>query len=66
MNFLHQLKALLKSSKHSERKTIDLQYAESVDVVLIPLDNRPTRHGGVFNGNQLMQRTVGNYKPPTC
>ena len=46
--------------QHAQGQAIDLEHAQGVHVVLVPLDDRPLRHGGVLDGHQLRQRPAGD------
>ena len=46
--------------EHSQRQAIDLEDAQLVEIVLVPLDDGAVGHGGVFDGHQLAQRPAGD------
>ena len=56
----NQLETPPDGCQHPQRQAIDLQDAQFVQVVLVPLDHRAVRHGGVLDGHQLAQRAAGH------
>ena len=54
----NQLETPPDGCQHPQRQAIDLQDAQFVQVVLVPLDHRAVRHGGVLDGHQLAQRAA--------
>ena len=52
---LDQLEALADAGQHAERQHIDLQHAERVDVVLVPLEEGAVRHGAVVDRHGLVE-----------
>ena len=50
------------SAQHAKRKNIDLEQAQGLQIVLIPLDDGTIRHCGIFNRDQPCQRTTGDYE----
>ena len=52
----------LDRGEHAQRQDIDLHQAESVDVVLVPLDERAIGHGGVADGHGLVEPALGENK----
>lgn len=61
---IHQIKALAQAGEHAQAQDVDLEHPRGVDVVLVPLDDRAARHGGVLDGDQLAQRGAGDDEPP--
>ena len=55
-----QIEGLAQTGQHAERKDVDLEDAERVDVVLVPFDDRPVVHRGILDGNQLVQPPGGD------
>ena len=49
--------------EHPQRQAIDLQNAQLVEVVLVPLDDGPIGHGGVFDRHQFAERPARNDHP---
>ena len=56
-----QLERAADGREHSQRQAIDLQDAQLVEIVLVPLDHGAVGHGGVFDGHQLAQRPAGHH-----
>ena len=53
--------------EHAEAQHIDLEQAELVEIVLVPLDHGAVGHRGVFDGHELVERgPLRITKPPTC
>jgi len=48
------------AGQHAEREDIDLQDAERVQVVLVPLQHRAAVHGGVAHHREFDQRPAGD------
>ena len=57
---LEQLEALADAGQHSERQHVDLQHAEFVEVVLVPLDHGAILHRRVLDRDQLVERRAGD------
>ena len=55
-----QVEAAAQAGQHAEAEHIDLEDAERVDVVLVPLDDGAARHGGVVDHGELDQRPAGD------
>ena len=53
---LDQVEALADGREHAQGQAIDLEDAQLVEVVLVPLDDGAVGHGGVFDGHQFAQR----------
>ena len=51
-----EIKALVDGCEHAEGKAIDLEYAERVDIVLVPLNKGAVGHGPVAD-----KQFVGGY-----
>src|SRR5690606_16325730 len=47
-------------AQHAETENIDLQQAEILEIVLLPLDDRAIFHGGILDRDQFRQGTSGN------
>ena len=45
--------------QHAEREHVDLEQAERLEIVLVPLDHRPVRHGGVLDRHELGEGAFG-------
>ena len=52
---LDQVKALCGCGEHAEGQAIDLEDAQLVEIVFVPLDDGATGHGGVFDRHQLVR-----------
>ena len=50
---------LLDGREHAQRQDIHLHQAERIDVVLVPLDEGAVLHGGVADGNGLVEPPLG-------
>jgi hypothetical protein len=55
-----EVEGLVDAGQHAEPQHVDLQDAEGVQVVLVPLDDRAVLHGGVLDGHQLRERPAGH------
>jgi hypothetical protein len=55
-----QFKALAQSGKHSQGEAIDLEDAQLVEIVLVPLDDGAAGHDGVFDRHQFVERSAGD------
>ncbi len=58
---LDQVEALANGREHAQAQAVDLQDAQLVEVVLVPLDDGAVGHGGVFDRHQLAQRPAGHH-----
>ncbi len=47
-------------AEHAQRQHVDLHQAQRVDVVLVPLDHRAFRHGGVLHRHQAVEPAARN------
>ena len=50
--------AFADAGEHAQRQAIDLEHAERVEIVLVPFDDGPARHGGVLDRHQLGERPL--------
>jgi hypothetical protein len=50
------------AAQHAEREHVDLHQAERVDIVLVPFDEGPLVHGGISNGDGLVERFAGEHE----
>ena len=57
---LHQGETFADRRQHAQGQAIDLEDAQFVEVVFVPLDDRPLGHGRVFDRHQLAQRPAGH------
>lgn len=57
---VYQRHGLADDRQHAERQTVDLEQTESLEVILVPLDDASSGHGGIFNRHQMMQGLVGD------
>ena len=57
---VQQGKRLADAAQHAEAEHVDLEDAERVQVVLVPFQHRPLRHGGVFDRRQFVQPAAGD------
>ena len=55
-----QVEAAVQAGQHAEAEHVDLEDAERVEVVLVPLDDRAIGHGGVLDRHQLEERPAGH------
>ena len=55
-----EVEGLADARQHAQRQHVDLQDAQRVDVVLVPLDDRPILHRGVLDGAKLVQPPGGD------
>ena len=58
-----QIKAFADTGEHPKRQDIDLQNIQSVDIILVPFDDRAVIHRGVFDRAKLIQSPLGDDKP---
>ena len=49
--------------QHAERQQVDLEHAERLDVVLVPLDDRTVVHRGPLDGHALAERSARDHEP---
>ncbi|MNV54537.1 hypothetical protein D3C71_1467340 [compost metagenome] len=52
---LQQVEAATQGAEHAQRQHVDLEQADHVQVVLVPLDHRALRHRGILHRHQLVQ-----------
>ena len=62
---LEQGEGLADAREHPEPEHVDLDQTQSLQVVLVPFDHRPVRHGGVLDGDDLAQRPA-RYDEAAC
>ena len=55
-----QLEALANRRQHAECEAVDFEYAQCVDVVLVPLDECAVGHGAVLEGNDFAEWRFGD------
>ena len=53
------LEGLAQGGQHAQGQDVDLHQAQGVDVVLVPLDEGAVGHGGVADGDHLVQPAPG-------
>ena len=58
-----QIEALADAGQHAEGEDVDLEDAEGVEVVLVPLDEGTVGHGGILDRHHLGQRPLGDDEP---
>ena len=56
---LHQRETFADAGQHPQRQHIHLEDTKRVDIVLVPLDERPLRHGAIANRHDLGQGPFG-------
>ncbi|MNC13673.1 hypothetical protein D3C75_614260 [compost metagenome] len=59
---LQQVEATAQGAEHAQRQHVDLEQADHVQVVLVPLDHRALRHRGILHRHQLVERLLGDDK----
>ena len=59
---LDEGKAFADAGEHAERQHVDFQDAESVDVVLVPLDEGAFGHGGIADGHGFIEPLAGEHE----
>ena len=57
---LDQLKSLADAGQHAERKHIDLQHAQCIEVVLVPLDDRAVLHRRILDRHIFVEAAAGD------
>jgi len=57
-----QIEAFANAGQHSKAKNIDLQDAERVDIILVPLDHRAVFHSGIFDRAKFIEAALGDDK----
>ena len=55
----HQIERLGDTGQHPQRQNIDLHQPQGVDIVLVPFDEGPVRHGRIADGHDLVQPVLG-------
>ena len=58
-----QVEALLDAGEHPQRQHVDLQDAQRLDIVLVPLDETAIGHGAIADRYGLDQRSLRENKP---
>ena len=59
---LDEVEALADGGEHAERQHVDLEHAERVDVVLVPLQEGAVRHGAVVDRHGLVEALAGEHE----
>lgn len=59
---LQLVEAATQGAEHAQRQYVDLEQANHVQVILVPLDHRALRHRGILHRHQLVQRLLGDDK----
>ena len=57
---LDEVEALAQAGQHAERQHVDLQYAERVEIVLVPFDRGAVLHRGVHDRNNFVEPRAGD------
>ena len=55
-----KVKAFADTGQHSKRQNIDLENAQSINIILVPLDHSAIFHRGVFDRTELIKPPLGN------
>lgn len=58
-----KIEGLADAGQHAKAQHIDLQDAQSVDIVLVPADHRALFHRGILDGHQLIKPPFGDDEP---
>ena len=58
---LDQLERLAHAGQHAERQDVDLQNAERVEVLLVPLEHRALGHRRVLDRHHFAERALGDH-----
>ena len=53
---------LLDAGQHAKCQDVDLHDPKRIDIVLVPLDERAVRHGGVADRDGFIQATAGEHE----
>ena len=61
--FSHEFQRAANGREHAQGQDIDLQKAQGIDVVFVPLQHRAIGHAGVLHRNQITQSVACNDKP---
>ena len=56
--FLNQVQAPPDGREHSERETIHLEDAESIQIILVPLDDGAAGHAGILDRHHFAERAL--------
>ena len=59
-----QFNRILKDGHHAQPQEINLDDAQVRTIILVPLDDDATGHGGVFQGNDVIQPPLANDHAP--
>jgi hypothetical protein len=57
---LHQRETLADGGEHAQGETVDLEDAQLVEIVLVPLDDGAVGHGRVLDRHELAQGAAGH------
>ena len=57
-----QAKRAAYRAQHPESEHIHLEQAERIQIVLVPLDDRAFRHGGILDRHQLVQAAARDHE----
>ena len=58
---LDQVETFANRRQHAQGQAVDLQDSQFIEIVLVPLDDRASRHRRVFDRGQLAQRAAGDH-----
>ena len=53
-----QMKASMEMAESAQAQEVYLEQAQIFNIVFVPLNDRPTFHGGVLDRNQLADRVA--------
>src|SRR5262249_45673688 len=59
--FRNELETLPDRGQHAQAEAIDLENAERVEIVLVPFNDGAAGHGGILDGNDFAERTLGDH-----
>ena len=57
-----QIERAADGREHAQRQHVHLEYAERIEVVLVPLDDGARRHRGVFDGHQAVDGAARHHE----
>ena len=60
----HQIECPADRRQHSQRQAVDLEDAQFVEVVLVPLHHRPARHRRRLDRHEIAEVAAGHHHPP--
>ncbi len=60
---MQQIQTASQHRQHAQRQHVDLEQPDQIEIVLVPLDHRALRHGGVFHRHQCLQRSIRDHEP---